>query len=181
MKPPKPTTDPDKNYVSNKDLYSALVKYRKDRLEVDDLRVPEYIGKAIVLITANLSNRGNFINYSYKHEMVSDAIENCLAAVNNFDVDNYFNPHAYFTQIAWYAFIRRIDKEKRQNYLKYKNYQKLIAEDQLTNPFAHYNASLPAGDSVMDDVIKNYEDSIQRKKKKKEKEVGVEKFLKKED
>lgn len=170
-----------KNYVNNKDLYNALVKYKEVRKEVDTARVPEYIGEAIVLITGNLSNRGNFMNYSYKHEMVSDAIENCLAAVNNFDVETYFNPHAYFTQIAWYAFIRRIDKEKRQNYLKYKNYQKLITEESLNNPYVNqYNPALAASDDVMEDVIRNYEDSIQRKKKKKEKIQGVDKFIDKE-
>lgn len=165
------------NYVNNKTLYGVLVKYNEDKLRLDTVRVPEYVGECILLITGRLSTRGNFINYSYKDEMVSDAIENCLAAVDNFDVERYTNPFAYFTQIAWFAFIRRIEKEKRQNYLKYKNYKKHIAEEELSNITFGYNPASAASDDVMDDFIKNYEETIQRKKKKKlEKENGIDKF-----
>ena len=165
------------HYVNNKELYTVLVKYNKAKEQVDLVRIPEYVGKCILLIAQRLASRGNFINYSYKDEMISDAIENCLAAVDNFDVDKYNNPHAYFTQIAWYAFIRRIDREKRQNYLKYKNFKKHIAEEELSNSNYGYNPALAASDDVMDDFIQKYEDSMERKKRKNKKSKGVEKFI----
>jgi len=166
------------HYVNNKELYTVLVKYNQQKEEVDNIRIPEYVGKCILLISQKLASRGNFVNYSYKDEMISDAIENCLAAVDNFDVDKYNNPHAYFTQIAWYAFIRRIDREKRQNYLKYKNYKKHIAEEELSNSNYGYNPALCASDEVMDDFIKKYEETMERKKRKIKKSKGVEKFIK---
>jgi hypothetical protein len=166
------------HYVNNKELYQALVQYNELKKTVDNPRIPEYIGKCILLITSKLSSRGNFVNYSYKDEMVSDAIENCLAAVDNFNVDKYDNPHAYFTQIAWFAFIRRIDKEKKQNYLKYKNYRLQIAQEELTNMNMSYNPAIQAQDEIMDEFIRSYEENVERKKKKTKKKQGVEKFIK---
>jgi DNA-directed RNA polymerase specialized sigma24 family protein len=164
-------------YVDNEKLYQALIEYNKHKLVCANIKVPEYVGKCILLINQQLASRGNFSNYSYREEMVSDGIENCLAAVDNFDTEKYSKPFAYFTQIAWFAFLRRIDKEKKQNYLKYKNYKKRIAEEELTNLNVGYNPATLASDDVMDDFIKNYEENIERKKKKKKKEQGVERFI----
>jgi len=169
------------HYVNNKQLYEALVEYKKAKQQVDDLRVPEYIGECILLITQKLASRGNFNNYSYKDEMVSDGIENCLAAVDNYDPSKFNNPFGYFSRIAWYAFIRRIDREKRQNYLKYKNYRKHMAEEELLNMSKNINyyPGSPT-DDVMDEVIRSYEESIRKKKEsKREKErQGIDKFIK---
>jgi len=169
-------------YVNNKLLYEALVQYKLDRQQVDDLRVPEYIGECILLITQKLASRGNFHNYSYKDEMISDGIENCLSAVDNYNPEKFSNPFGYFSRIAWYAFIRRIDREKRQNYLKYKNYRKHLAEEELANMTGlavgtHYSAPT---DEVMDEVIRSYEESVRKKKesKKQKEEQGVDKFIK---
>jgi len=176
------------HYVSNRDLYADLVTYndKKDAAqavvegteeEPELIPIPESVGAAILKITSRLASRGNFAAYSYRDEMVSDAIENCLAAVDNFNVKKYKNPFAYFTQISWYAFIRRIDKEKRQSYLKIKNFKKTVAEEELNNITMGYNPGGQATDEVMDEFVKNYENSLQRKKKKKDETKGVDKFF----
>ena len=107
-------------YVNNAKLVHELVEYKK-RLESNpDERLPEYIGKCILDICNRSSLRPNFIGYSFRDEMVSDAIENCLQYITNFDPAKSNNAFAYITQIAYYAFIRRITKEKKQSYIKHK-------------------------------------------------------------
>ena len=76
-------------------------------------------------IAEGLSHKANFVGYTYREEMVMDGVENCLKAVLNYDIDaatRTGNPNAfaYFTQIIWYAFLRRIAKEKRQQEVKFK-------------------------------------------------------------
>ena len=82
--------------------------------------ITEYIGECFLLIAERLSMRANFINYPFREEMVGDAIENCLMYASNFDPTKSKNPFSYFTQIIYYAFLRRIQKEKKQNYIKYR-------------------------------------------------------------
>ena len=82
--------------------------------------VNEYIGKCFLDIAQHLAQKPNFTNYPYKDEMISDAIENCLLYAHNFNPDKSKNPFSYFTQITYYAFLRRIEKEKKQQYIKYK-------------------------------------------------------------
>ena len=77
-------------------------------------RIPHYIGKCFLDIAEHLSKRPNFSNYIYRQDMVSDAVENCVIYAANFDPAKSNNPFSYFTQVCWYAFIRRIGKEKRQ-------------------------------------------------------------------
>ena len=113
------------HYVSNKDLLVAMEKFRDDCKEAEESgedkpKVPEYIGECILKIANGLSNRPNFINYTYKDEMISDGIENCLQYIYNFNPKKSKNPFAYFTQIIYYAFIRRIQKEKKQQHIKHK-------------------------------------------------------------
>ena len=81
---------------------------------------PEYIGECFLKIAQRLSFRPNFINYAFREDMISDGIENCVQYMNNFNPEKSKNPFAYFTQIIYYAFIRRIQKEKKQLYIKYK-------------------------------------------------------------
>ena len=83
-------------------------------------QVTEYIGECFCLIAERLSTRPNFINYPYRDEMIGDAIENCLMYAANFDPEKSKNPFAYFTQITYFAFLRRIKKEKDQDKIKYK-------------------------------------------------------------
>ena len=120
------------HYVDNKKFLEAMIEYR-DKCEKAKKRnrkkpdVTNYIGECFLKIANHLSYRPNFINYTYKEDMISDGIENCLQYVANFDPEKSNNPFAYFTQIIYYAFIRRIQKEKKQTTIK----QKLIMKGGL--------------------------------------------------
>ena len=120
---------PPAHYVDNKKLFEEMKIFKslcKDADESGDQRppVPHYIGECFLKIANGLSFRPNFVNYTYKEEMVSDGIENCLQYLYNFDPSKSTNPFAYFTQIIYYAFIRRIQKEKKQTHIKHKIIEK---------------------------------------------------------
>ena len=120
------------HYVDNKVFLEEMKKYRKKVLSArkrnrKDPPITNYIGECFLKIANHLSYRPNFINYTYKEDMISDGIENCLTYVANFDPEKSNNPFAYFTQIIYYAFIRRIQKEKKQTTIK----QKLILKSGL--------------------------------------------------
>jgi hypothetical protein len=113
------------HYVNNADFLKALKEYKQEVIAAKEAglekpRVSNYVGECILKIATHLSYRPNFFNYTYTDEMISDGIENCLMYIDNFDPDKYNNPFAYFTQIIYYAFIRRIQKEKKQTYIKGK-------------------------------------------------------------
>ena len=117
------------HYVNNKEFLAAMVEYRKSvnkakRKKEPKPPVTDYIGSCFLKIANHLSSRPNFINYTYRDDMISDGIENCLQYLDNFNPEKSNNPFAYFTQIIYYAFIRRIQKEKKQTTIK----QKMIAE-----------------------------------------------------
>ena len=116
------------HYVTNKDFLAAL-KERQETLKSNpSLQISNYIGECILKICTNLAHKNNFNGYSYKDEMVSDAIENCLAVVDKFNPEKSENPFAYFTQCAYFAFIRRIQKEKKQQEIKGALIQEMIAD-----------------------------------------------------
>lgn len=117
-----------KHYVNNPDFYAALVNYREKLKENPNTIVPDYIGICLMKICEKLSTKPNFIGYTYRDEMIADAIENCIASVNGFNPDKSENPFSYFTMIAWNAFLRRIAKEKKQQYIKHKNMQNMSGE-----------------------------------------------------
>jgi DNA-directed RNA polymerase specialized sigma subunit len=122
-----------KNYVNNKDLFQALVNYRKLCLEAEESgdpkpRVPDYIGRCFLLIATRLATKPNFSGYTYKQDMISDGVENCLQYMHNFDPSKSENPFAYFTQYIWNAFLRRIQKEKKQMYIRFKSSQEMMNE-----------------------------------------------------
>ena len=113
------------HYVNNKEFLQAMIEWKAAVREAeanDEPRpqVTNYIGECFLKIANHLSYRPNFINYTYREEMISDGIENCLQYINNFDPDKSKNPFAYFTQIIYFAFIRRITKEKKQSQIKDK-------------------------------------------------------------
>ena len=113
------------HYVDNKKFYAEMLRYRNMCVEAEkegkqQPRVPNYIGDCIMRIAYKLSNKPNFINYPFKEEMIGDGIENCIMYVDNFNPDKSTNPFAYFTQIIYYAYLRRIEKEKKALYTKYK-------------------------------------------------------------
>ena len=112
-------------YVNNKDFLAAIIAY-KDEVELakkKDLprpRIPNYIGDCFLKIATHLSFKPNFVNYMFREDMISDGIENCVQYIDNFNPDKSKNPFAYFTQIIWFAFLRRISKEKKQLDIKQK-------------------------------------------------------------
>lgn len=114
------------HYVDNKRLYTEMVKYINAYNEAKDRgtetpKVNNYIGECIWLIANKLSTNRNFVGYTYRDEMIGDAIENTLRYIHNFDPDKTNNPFGYFTQIMYYAFLRRIEKEKKQQYIKLRS------------------------------------------------------------
>jgi DNA-directed RNA polymerase specialized sigma24 family protein len=124
------------HYVNNKEFLEALIEYRKTCNDAeaqgnDKPPVTRYIGECFLKIAQHLSYRPNFINYTYKHDMISDGIENCLMYLHNFNPEKSKNPFAYFTQIIYYAFLRRIQKEKKQTELKQKLIQNMMVDESL--------------------------------------------------
>ena len=113
------------HYVNNKDFLDAIIEYKKSVKEAEEQGLPKpritnYLGECFLKIANHLSFKPNFVNYIFKDDMISDGIENCLQYVSNFNPEKSNNPFAYFTQIIYYAFIRRIQKEKKQAEIKQK-------------------------------------------------------------
>ena len=113
------------HYVNNEKFLEVMGEYREKFLQAKDDNIeppiiPDYAGECFLKIAERLSHRPNFINYAFREEMVSDGIENCVMYASNFNPEKSANPFAYFTQIIYYAFLRRIEKEKKQLYIKYK-------------------------------------------------------------
>ena len=137
----KPQEKP--HYVNNKEFSLAVVDYcesaekaRKQKSKNIPI-VPDYIAECFLKIAEGLSHKSNFIRYTYREEMVMDAVENCLKAIKNYDIKTATrtdtpNAFAYFTQISWYAFLRRIEKEKKQQDIKLK-YIANIGIDELVD------------------------------------------------
>ena len=113
------------HYVDNEKFLVVMTDYREKYLQAKDEEeelpiIPDYAGECFLKIAERLSHRPNFINYAFREEMVSDGIENCVMYAGNFNPEKSTNPFAYFTQIIYFAFLRRIEKEKKQLYIKYK-------------------------------------------------------------
>ena len=168
------------HYVNNKEFLAAMVDWNKKRnlakdFGVDPPPISNYIGECFLKIANGLSYRPNFINYTYRSEMVSDGIENCLQYIHNFDPDKSKNPFAYFTQIIYYAFLRRIQKEKKQTHIKNK-----IIENRQYETF-----TVNEGDETIYDVqgfdpdimLPDEDVYVVKKKEKKEETEGLETFM----
>lgn len=133
------------HYVDNKKFLQALIEYKNSCKIAEEQGkelpiVTNYLGDCFIKIATHLSYKINFINYSFKDDMISDGIENCLIAVRKFDPSKSENPFAYFTQIVFFAFVRRIQKEKKQQIAKYKmleNYdlEEIITQEQDSGDF----------------------------------------------
>lgn len=150
-----------RHYVNNKDFFLALVEYQKVCKETIKKgkslpQIPNYIGVCIQLICKRLSLKLNFIRYTYSEEMVGDGIENCCAAVDNFKPEVSQNPFAYFTSIAYNAFIRRIERESTQNYTKHKNLENLFV---LSDEFY---SELESATTQVNNVISGDKEGLQR-------------------
>ena len=165
-KPPKKK----EHYVSNKDFLVAMKEYKKKCVAAEKAKKPrppitDYIGECFLKIANHLSYRPNFINYTYKEDMISDGIENCLTYVANFDPEKSNNPFAYFTQIIYYAFIRRIQKEKKQTTIK----QKLILKSGLDEIVRQEGDNEEYQNSYADFLRKNMVVDVEPEKKEKPK------------
>tara|TARA_B100000424_G_C22922512_1_gene490854 strand:+ start:711 stop:1181 length:471 start_codon:yes stop_codon:yes gene_type:complete len=115
----------NEHYVNNKEFLEALVIFKAQCAraeEAGEKRPPisNYIGECFLKIATHLSYKPNFVNYMFREDMICDGIENCVQYIQNFNPDKSKNPFAYFTQIIYYAFLRRIQKEKRQLEIKNK-------------------------------------------------------------
>lgn len=126
----KAKKDTTRHYIDNSVFLTEITAYRntiQDAIKnnTEKPQVPEYIGECFIKIANQLAFKSNFINYSFRDDMILDAIENCLTYIDNFDPAKSSNPFAYFTQITYYAFIRRIQKEKKNLQTKYKYIESL--------------------------------------------------------
>jgi len=140
------------HYVNNKDFLIALIEYRKS-VEIAEKRgdpkptIPNYIGDCFLKIATHLSFKPNFVNYIFKDDMISDGIENCVQYIHNFNPEKSQNPFAYFTQVIHYAFLRRIQKEKKQLEIKNRilektGYDEVFCDDNLIDGinYSDYNS-----------------------------------------
>jgi hypothetical protein len=165
------------NYVDNKEFLAAIIERRELVATAlaagkDKPQISNYLGKCIQDICTHFSYRPNFINYSFREEMIGDAIENCLAVIDNFDPAKSSNPFAYFTQITFFAFLRRIQIEKKQQYIKFKLLEELPLDEliEMTDSETGTTSFKPAVEFMREHSYfntKEFEDKIEAKKKPK--------------
>mgnify|MGYP001304719063 FL=1 len=137
------------HYVNNKEFLAAIIDYKNSVSEAELLgkpkpRITNYLGECFLKIATHLSFKPNFVNYMFKDDMICDSIENCVQYISNFNPEKSSNPFAYFTQIIYYAFLRRIQKEKRQLEIKQKiiersSFDEVMSSDDKDN-YAAYNS-----------------------------------------
>lgn len=190
------------HYVNNKEFSQAVVDYvnaaknEKDKGNKAPI-IPNYIAESFLKIAENLSHKANFIRYTYREEMVMDAVENCLKAIENYNVNATTrtgkpNAFAYFTQIIWYAFLRRITKEKKQQEIK-ERYMAQASYDQFLVEGEDNEVSQTYANHFVDnlreriDKVKTYDNEIKqfakdnnlntRKKRKKSVDSDLSEFI----
>ena len=170
------TKKKSEHYVDNKKFLQAMIEY-KDKCDKAEKRkrkhppVTNYIGECFLKIANHLSYRPNFINYTFRDDMISDGIENCLQYLDNFNPAKSNNPFAYFTQIIYYAFIRRIQKEKKQVTIKQKlimehNYDDLTLQPGEDRDFKNQFTEFLQKNTVIDEPAKKKKKTTTKKKSK---------------
>ena len=165
--------NPD-HYVDNKLFLQQMIEFKEATQEArnegkEDPQIPNELGEVFVKIANHLSFKSNFINYAFRDDMIADGIENCIQYIHNFDPEKSRNPFAYFTQIIYYAFLRRIQKEKKQLYVRYKSLENTQIMTELANENTpdHGNISSLGYAKLYDnmsDFIESFEDSMEKKK-----------------
>ena len=169
------------HYVNNQELYAAIVEYKKKCQTFKDAgkeipRIPNYIGECIWKIANKLSTKPCFIGYSFREDMIGDGIENCILYFHDYDPEIGKNPFAYFTQVIYFAFIRRINKEERNRYTVYKNFQETILnnghESLLTDSDDNHVFSADLYDNI-NEFMKKFEkkESVKKEKRKNAKAI----------
>jgi DNA-directed RNA polymerase specialized sigma24 family protein len=177
-----------RNYINNPEFLECIVEYKnkcKDAEESGDDQppIPNYIGECIYKIATRLATKPNFSGYTYKDEMISDGLENAIQALGNFDPEKSSNPFAYFTQIIWYAFLRRIEKEKKQLYIKHKVVENSVIHGTATSkdsPDVEGDAEyIDLNNDYMTDFVRTYEAKMDEKKQTQriKSKKGLEKFI----
>ena len=171
------------HYVDNKKFLVAMIEYREKVQKAEDKKrtkpvVTNYIGECFLKIANHLSYRPNFINYTYRDDMISDGIENCLQYMRNFNPEKSSNPFAYFTQIIYYAFLRRIQREKKQTHVKNKMIENKNYESWTTMEGDDTGYSVIGFDPT---IMLPDEDVYKPKKKEVVKKKGLENFMEDED
>jgi len=146
------------HYVNNKQLLEALIVYREKvaYAKENDLpkpRITNYLGECFLKIATHLSYKPNFVNYMFRDDMISDGIENCVQYIHNFDPAKSKNPFAYFTQIIHYAFLRRIQKEKKQLDIKTKIIEKTGYDEVMTVDDSSLAGSSSEYNTIKDNII----------------------------
>ena len=150
-------------YVNNKELLEAMTSYKERVIYAKEHgkpkpRVSNYVGDCFLKIATHLSYKPNFVNYPFREDMICDGIENCLQYIDNFDPEKSSNPFAYFTQIIYYAFLRRIQKEKKQLEIK----QKIIDHSDAASVMQIDDTGGTAGMSDMNSIKENIEIRMNR-------------------
>ena len=183
--------------MDNKKFFEEILVYKKKVEEakekgLEEPRLPNYIGECIYKIAEKLSTKPCFINYSYRDEMIADGIENCIMYFKDYNPEIGQNPFAYFTQIIYYAFLRRIGKEEKNRYIIYKNFQNTIIHGSPTSHFDSHMGDDMSHSNLFDredvdftpkmyDNINEFMDKFEKKeeiKKQKRKQMkeGLQKF-----
>jgi hypothetical protein len=173
------------NYVDNQKFYQEIIEYHKQCAEAKlngkpEPRLSNYIGICIKSIAERLATKPQFINYSFREEMISDGIENSFLYFKDYDPNRGNNPFAYFTQVIYYAFVRRINKEEKNRYTMYKHFQEsiihqydigLLVDDSENNllPKKLY-------DNINDFMGRFEEKELKKKMKRKEQKLGLAEF-----
>lgn len=177
------------HYVNNAQFSEAVVQYVKHAREVQSQglekpQINDYVASCFLKIAEGLSHKANFVRYTYREEMMMDAVENCLKAIDNYNLETATrtgkpNAFAYFTQISWYAFLRRIEREKKQQeikmrYLTESGIEDLISEEsQNDDAFRQTQAFVDELRGRIDIVkesdksVKTYEKGQRQKRKRK--------------
>ena len=163
------------HYVDNAKFLEEMIEYKRQynisiNNNKDKPMISEYLGSVFLKIAQRLSFRPNFINYAFKDDMISDGIENCLHYIHNFNPEKSSNPFPYFTQIIYYAFIRRIQKEKKQLYIKYKSMQNYEISPEYVEYMDYDDDFKASGDFKNSDfrvMVDEFGDKFEKSKKKK--------------
>jgi hypothetical protein len=175
------------HYVNNKLFLEAMIEYKdKVKLSIENStrkpQISNYIGNCILLIAQRVAHKPNFSNYTFREEMISDGIENCIMYIDNFNPEKSSNPFAYFSQIIHFAFIRRIVKERKQQYIKIKNMQNSFIFGDIQEHMASYDSEMGNPSSnlfdneITSEFIRSFEQSLEKKKEIKPKQ-GIENFI----
>ena len=146
------------HYVNNKEFLEALIVYREkvETAKANELpkpRITNYLGECFLKIATHLSYKPNFVNYMFREDMISDGIENCVQYIYNFDPAKSRNPFAYFTQIVHYAFLRRIQKEKKQLDIKTKIIEKTGYDEVMTVDDSAMSGSSSDYNTIKDNIV----------------------------